>query len=172
MICKISWEQSHVSPYATMHPWEDWAETWAHYLHIVDTLETAAALGIRIDPDIDEDGALSADINMDPYRVLEAKRLIATWQPLTVALNVMNRSMGMPDLYPFVRPGQFRRTGPAKIIRSARALWRRSSLCRLRHSCRDTAKDHEFGKAAYLQTRYNQSSPWFADCARPLRHVP
>ena len=28
-----------------MHPWEDWAETFAHYLHIRDTLETAAALG-------------------------------------------------------------------------------------------------------------------------------
>ncbi len=29
--------------YASAHAWEDWAETWAHYLHMVDTLETAAA---------------------------------------------------------------------------------------------------------------------------------
>ena len=35
------WQASHVSAYATSHPWEDWAETWAHYLHMVDLLETA-----------------------------------------------------------------------------------------------------------------------------------
>lgn len=99
------WDQNHVSSYATMHAWEDWAETWAHYLHMVDTLETAAALGIRIDPEVDEDGELSADIDFDPYRVPQARRLIATWRPLTVALNVLNRSMGLPDLYPFVLAG-------------------------------------------------------------------
>ena len=33
-----------------MHPWEDWAETWAHYLHMVDTLETARAFGLSIRP--------------------------------------------------------------------------------------------------------------------------
>ncbi|MFT4151509.1 MAG: putative zinc-binding peptidase [Paracoccaceae bacterium] len=98
------WENDHVSAYATMHPWEDWAETWAHYLHMVDTLETASSLGIRVEPEIDEDGELSAEIDFDPYRVRRAKRLIAAWRPLTVALNALNRSMGQPDLYPFTLP--------------------------------------------------------------------
>jgi hypothetical protein len=39
-----NWQDTYISMYATMHPWEDFAETWAHYLHIVDTLETAGAL--------------------------------------------------------------------------------------------------------------------------------
>ena len=43
------WEQRYVSAYATMHPWEDWAETFAHYLHIRDTLQTAEAYGMRVD---------------------------------------------------------------------------------------------------------------------------
>ncbi|MFT3689944.1 zinc-binding metallopeptidase family protein [Paenirhodobacter sp.] len=98
------WPQEYVSSYATMHPWEDWAETWAHYLHMVDTLETAAAFGMEIDPGVDEEGELTADINFDPYRVRNVKRLLAAWMPLTVALNAMNRSMGMADIYPFTLP--------------------------------------------------------------------
>lgn len=97
------WENSHVSSYATMHPWEDWAETWAHYLHMVDTLETAAALGMRIDPAVDE-GELSTSINFDPYDSRSIRHLIAAWMPLTVALNVLNRSMGQADGYPFALP--------------------------------------------------------------------
>ena len=50
-----SWQQGFVSSYATMHPWEDWAETWAHYLHIVDTLEMAAAFGITVQPEVSDD---------------------------------------------------------------------------------------------------------------------
>ncbi len=46
------WDQSYVSAYATTHPWEDWAETWAHYLHIVDTVDTAAACGFKLDPKV------------------------------------------------------------------------------------------------------------------------
>ena len=44
------WQEHFVSVYATTHPWEDFAETWAHYLHIVDTLETAAAFGVKVKP--------------------------------------------------------------------------------------------------------------------------
>ena len=44
------WQDSFVSAYASAHPWEDWAETWAHYLHIVDTLETARAFGLSVRP--------------------------------------------------------------------------------------------------------------------------
>ena len=98
------WDSTHVSAYATMHPWEDWAETWAHYLHMVDTLETAAALGMKVDPQIDDEGELSTGIDVNPFRVRRIQRLLAAWLPLTVALNAMNRSMGQPDLYPFALP--------------------------------------------------------------------
>ena len=99
----VGWEGQHVSPYATMHPWEDWAETWAHYLHMVDTLETAGALGMRIDPSLDA-GELTARIDFDPYGAGDLRRLVEAWMPLTVALNVLNRSMGQADGYPFVLP--------------------------------------------------------------------
>jgi hypothetical protein len=96
------WEQSFVSAYATMHPWEDWAETFAHYLHIHDTIQTAAAYGMRVDgPSIPTRDTAplyarpeGADGNI--HSVLE------TWIPLTYALNATSRSMGEPDLYPFI----------------------------------------------------------------------
>jgi hypothetical protein len=95
------WDTAFVSPYATMHPWEDWAETWAHYLHMTDTLETAAALGIAIDPPTVGEGDLSAEIDFDPYRARDVDALLAAWTPLSVALNALARSMGQPDIYPF-----------------------------------------------------------------------
>ncbi len=96
------WQASYVSAYATMHPWEDWAETWAHYLHMIDTLETAAKLGISIQPEVNDDGELSTDLDFNPWRVRRIERLVEAWRPLTVALNTLNRSMGENDLYPFV----------------------------------------------------------------------
>ena len=97
------WEDSYVSAYATAHPWEDFAETWAHYLHIVDTLETASAFRIRVRPKQrsapDEDDPVTIDF--DPYRTPDIDRLIAAWLPLTYAMNSLNRSMGQPALYPF-----------------------------------------------------------------------
>src|SRR6202044_2237030 len=51
------WRGNFVSAYATAHPWEDFAETWAHFLHITDTLEMAGSLGIRVDPVVTEDRA-------------------------------------------------------------------------------------------------------------------
>ncbi|WP_058833620.1 zinc-binding metallopeptidase family protein [Luteimonas abyssi] len=98
------WQSSYVSAYATMHPWEDWAETWAHYLHIVDTLEMAGAFGIRIAPDIATDPAMETDFLFDPHRVTDVHRLIDAWLPLTYAVNSLNRAMGQPDLYPFLIP--------------------------------------------------------------------
>ncbi len=100
----MGWQDKFVSSYATMHPWEDWAETWAHYLHIVDTLEMAAAFGIRIDPGIADDPALETEISFDPHRVGSVGMLVDAWLPLTYAINCLNRSMGQPDLYPFVIP--------------------------------------------------------------------
>ena len=53
------WQEHFVSQYASTHPWEDWAETWAHYLHIVDTLEMASAFGITVQPRLTRDEALT-----------------------------------------------------------------------------------------------------------------
>jgi hypothetical protein len=96
------WQQNFVSDYASAHPWEDWAETWAHYLHIVDTLEMAVAFGLRVRPRVSADAALHADIDLDPYRAATMAELIDAWLPLCFAVNSLNRAMGRPDLYPFV----------------------------------------------------------------------
>ena len=55
------------SPYASTHPWEDWAETWAHYFHMVDTLETASAFGMRVRPRVTKGADLSTAIDFDPH---------------------------------------------------------------------------------------------------------
>ena len=96
------WQGGYVSFYATSHPWEDWAETWAHYLHIVDTLEMAGAFGIRVKPGVAQGPDLEAAIDFDPHAVRGIDTLIQAWLPLAFAVNSLNRSMGQPDLYPFV----------------------------------------------------------------------
>ncbi|WP_204487420.1 zinc-binding metallopeptidase family protein [Archangium primigenium] len=96
------WRQRFVSSYASTHPWEDFAETWAHYLHIVDTLETAHAFGLRVQPRGAQDAALTMEIDFEPYHQSDFDVLLKTWLPLTYAVNSLNQSMGQPDLYPFV----------------------------------------------------------------------
>jgi hypothetical protein len=96
------WQNNFISAYATAHPWEDFAETWAHYLHIVDTLETATAFGLKIHPATAKNKALHADLNFDPHRAATMQVLIDAWLPLTFAMNSLNRSMGHNDLYPFI----------------------------------------------------------------------
>jgi hypothetical protein len=96
------WAERFVSAYATSHPWEDFAETWAHYLHIVDTLETANAFGLRIAPAVDKEGAHFAKLNFDPYADGSIERIVDAWAPFVVAMNSVNRAMGRSDLYPFV----------------------------------------------------------------------
>ncbi len=98
------WQERFISAYASMHPWEDWAETWAHYLHIVDTLETAWQFGLHILPRAGDDGGAPVRHDFDPYREDAIDTLIAHWLPLTFALNSLNRSMGHPHAYPFVVP--------------------------------------------------------------------
>ncbi len=95
-----NWADHFISPYASSHPWEDWAETWAHYLHLMDTLETAWSFGIGIKPWEQQD--LRADISRDPYDTAQFEKIIRLWLPLTFAVNSLNRSMGHPDFYPFV----------------------------------------------------------------------
>ncbi len=96
------WQANHISAYATSHPWEDWAETWAHYLHIVDTTEMAAAFGVGLDPGIDISGDLRTRFELDPYRLSLIDELIGHWVPLASLLNNLNRAVGQHDAYPFV----------------------------------------------------------------------
>jgi hypothetical protein len=97
------WQQGYVSAYATMHPWEDWAETFAHYLHIRDTMQTAAAHGVLVaGPAIDT--ADEAPLESDPAAAEgdSIAEMLQAWIPLTFALNAISRSMGAEDVYPFV----------------------------------------------------------------------
>jgi len=99
-----SWVESHVSQYATMHPYEDWAETFAHYLHIADTLQTAQSFNLV---------PTSLRTLDEPLQVVIASATKSTeatgfgpvvnaWIELSYALNQINQSMGHSDLYPFV----------------------------------------------------------------------
>lgn len=97
-----NWQENFVSAYATCHPWEDFAETWAHYLHIVDTLEMARAFGMYINAPIAREGELEAAVDFQPYRAPDIATLVDTWLPLSNALNSLNRTMGQPDVYPFI----------------------------------------------------------------------
>ncbi|MEJ7768362.1 MAG: putative zinc-binding peptidase [Chitinophagaceae bacterium] len=97
------WNLEFISSYASTHPWEDWAESWAHYLHIVDTLETAFSFGLSIQPGLPKFSKnLVANITDDPYRLEDFDSMLNLWLPFTFAMNSVNRSMGQPDLYPFV----------------------------------------------------------------------
>lgn len=96
------WQPSYISRYASAHPWEDFAETWAHYMHIVDTLEMAFAFGIRIRPGFDEKSSSAITQDFDPHEPGSINRLIEAWLPLTFAVNSLVRCMGETDFYPFV----------------------------------------------------------------------
>ena len=69
-----NWQESFISAYATSHPWEDFAETWAHYLHIVDTLEMARAFGMYVHPRLARPGEFDAQVDFDPYNVRDPWR--------------------------------------------------------------------------------------------------
>jgi hypothetical protein len=96
-----NWVEQFVTAYASVHPWEDFAETWAHYFHMVDTLETANAFGLRVRPKVGKGANLATTVDFDPHSAA-MDRIIDSWLPLTFAVNSLNRSMGIPDLYPFV----------------------------------------------------------------------
>lgn len=97
------WQENFISAYASAHPWEDWAESWAHYLHIVDSLETAYSFGLTLDPRLGMDVPfMSSSIHMDAYQCSDFDQIVDQWIPLSLALNSMNRSMGLQDIYPFV----------------------------------------------------------------------
>lgn len=100
----LNWQCHYISAYAASHPWEDWAETWAHYLHMTDALNTAADFGIdtsRVEPpaepfthsDLYDAGAPDADAFL---------AFVNRWIALTAVTNQLAQSMGHRALYPFV----------------------------------------------------------------------
>ncbi len=100
------WPLHFVSAYASAHPWEDWAECWAHYLHMRDGIDTALSLGLSLE---------RSDLEVTPFTLDElyqpdhpqAEQFLAFinhWTRLTTMLNEMSRSIGQPDFYPFVLP--------------------------------------------------------------------
>jgi hypothetical protein len=94
------WQERFVSPYATAHPWEDWAETWAHYLHMVDLLETAASYNTRLRVPGQE---LEIEEVVNPLETggPDFDTLVDQWVPVTLLVNSLNRSLGQEDAYPF-----------------------------------------------------------------------
>ncbi len=98
------WALHYVSAYASVHPWEDWAECWAHYLHMRDTVDTALSFGLSTDSEQLEFTAFTLDALYQPEHP-DAEHFLAFlnhWTQLTTLLNEMSRSMGQPDFYPFV----------------------------------------------------------------------
>lgn len=100
------WALHYVSAYASVHPWEDWAECWAHYLHMRDTVDTALSFGLS---------AESAQLEFTPFTLDALYQpdhpgaqvfldFLNQWTRLTTLLNEMSRAMGQPDFYPFVLP--------------------------------------------------------------------
>jgi len=92
------WQENFISTYATTHPWEDWAETWAHYLHMTDALETAAAIGLSLRPQRENDPSLKLSVQ----QLTSFETMVESWFSLTHMLNNLNRGLGLPDGYPFI----------------------------------------------------------------------
>lgn len=97
-----NWQNVWISAYASMHPWEDWAETWAHYLHMVDTLETANDFAFSIANNQIANPFLMAGERDQVYTATSFTHLFNDWCQLTKVHNAINRSMGHDDAYPFV----------------------------------------------------------------------
>jgi hypothetical protein len=98
------WADRYISSYASVHPWEDWAECWAHYLHVMDSLDTALSFGLRGE---DVETTVEPFSKKDLYdpNAPDAQGvilLINSWVQLTTVLNELARSMGQHDFYPFV----------------------------------------------------------------------
>lgn len=99
------WQDRFISAYASAHPWEDWAETWAHYLHITDTMETAYDFGFTIEgrairPPLPVSESIEQTAR-NYFHVISFDEMLTDWLRLTIVLNALNRSMGLRDAYPF-----------------------------------------------------------------------
>lgn len=96
-----NWQENWISAYASSHSWEDWAETWAHYLHMIDTLETANDYDLNLGQDNDT-APKRPQFSAEYLSTISINDLVSEWSNLSVVLNDLNRSMGMADAYPFV----------------------------------------------------------------------
>jgi hypothetical protein len=96
------WHHNFVSAYASTHPWEDWAESWAHYLHMTDALETAHSMGLSVRPPRPDEPSMSTPAH--PLRAggQDFQAMMKAWVPLTYVLNNLSRGLGRADSYPFV----------------------------------------------------------------------
>lgn len=94
-----NWQDNFISSYASAHPWEDWAETWAHYLHMMDTLETAFYAGLCVNSKRSD--LPSMIIEESPIGAENFETVLQNWMTITFNLNALNRSMGLDDAYPF-----------------------------------------------------------------------
>ena len=98
----LGWYQTHISAYATAHPWEDFAESFAHHLHITDTVEMAASFGLRARPTTGDANLMVTPMTFDPYMEPDMGAIIGHWIPLSSLINNLNRAVGQPDAYPFI----------------------------------------------------------------------
>lgn len=96
-----NWQTNWISGYASAHSWEDWAETWAHYLHMIDSMETANDYGFDLGT-AGHQRVKRQQFSAEYLSSVSINDLVSEWCSFTVALNDMNRSMGLPDAYPFV----------------------------------------------------------------------
>jgi len=92
------WQENFISTYATAHPWEDWAETRVHYLHMADALETAASIGLYLKPQ----GENEPWLTLHDQQQGSFDTMVESWFSLTYLLNNLNRGLGLADRYPFI----------------------------------------------------------------------
>jgi hypothetical protein len=100
---------TYITTYASVHPWEDWAETWAHYLHMLDGTETARSFGLKGDavpipftPFPTEVVTLPPQLSWPEGEEQEFLTLLHGWAKLAPAINEVVASLGHPTFYPFV----------------------------------------------------------------------
>jgi hypothetical protein len=96
------WQQHFISAYSSSHPWEDWAETWAHYLHLTDTLETASECGLVLLPNRHNARAVRPRYSPRTGGIVQFDELMTEWFAVTYLLNNLSRGLGQKDSYPFV----------------------------------------------------------------------
>jgi hypothetical protein len=96
-----NWAEQYLTAYASVHPWEDWAETWAHYLHIVDAVETSRAFGWKDEAVPIPFTPFSTDVLGGFTQDAEFLGTLNTWAKISPALNEIAASLGQRNLYPF-----------------------------------------------------------------------
>ncbi len=98
------WQDSFISEYATMHPWEDFAECFAHYLHITDTIDTSREAGMVLHADQVRFAAPRDVEPLESYDDVPVERLLYDWKWISLFFNRVNTAMGKNPLYPFEIP--------------------------------------------------------------------